>query len=128
MPYEMSLERQVKHAVETLRKMPKRRCDRSMERDLVIFWGVYRGWSYRFIADQMRQSVRTVTRRLRFFYKNPSAIFTCTVLTRHAKHFRCEFCGSQLSIKDEKAARQHVALHVVTKEAVYVNGVMKEWY
>ena len=124
----MSLEQEIKRAIETLRKMPKRRCDRSMERDLVILWGAYRGWSYRFIAGQVRQSARTVTRRLRFFYQNPSAIFTCAVLTRHTNHYRCEFCRSQLSIKDERAARQHVALHLVAKEAVYGRGVMEEWY
>ena len=95
-----------------------------MERDLVVLWGMYRGWSNTFIAKKLTSNRKSVGKRIQFFSDYPVAIFGFPVMRESPRSYVCEFCGSQLSKRSEKAAREHVAGHVVEDNKIKVYGVM----
>ena len=98
-----------------------------MERDIVVLWGMYRGWSNPVIADAVKSSVSTVERLRRRFAQDPSLVFNCPVLQQGIRGtkplWRCEFCGASLLVT-EKEAREHVAGHLFSKEILALQGVM----
>ena len=95
-----------------------------MERDIIVVWGLYRGWADTFTAKTARVHPMTIRRRKAFYAANPAALFELPILHRGLRIYRCEFCGSQIPTKSEKAAREHVAEHVLSPELVKSLGVM----
>lgn len=98
-----------------------------MERDIIIVWGMYRGWRNTAIANKLGLSAMTV-RRLRYeFGRNPALIFNLPVLYKGYKwnkvYYRCEFCGEMMVEVGEGDAREHVARHIVTGEVISMSGV-----
>ena len=97
------------------------------ERDIVVLWGMYRGWSDRSIADAIRTSDRTVRNIRNRYYSNPRMIFHHPVLHQIVRYraplWICLFCGAQLTTA-EKDAREHVAMHVMSPHVFKLLGVM----
>ncbi len=94
-----------------------------MERDIVVVWGLYRGWTVAFTAKTARAHPATIRRRRAFYAANPAALFELPILHRGLRVYRCEFCGSHIPTKSERAAREHVAEHVLSPEIVKSLGV-----
>ncbi len=98
-----------------------------MERDIIIVWGMYRGWRNAAIGKKLGLSSQTI-RRLRYeFGQNPASIFNLPVLYKGYKwnkvYYRCEFCGEMMVGVEEEEARKHVAGHIVTGEVIFMSGV-----
>ena len=120
----MLLERQVRDAQRTLAKLDsKARPTQMMERDIIVVWGLYRGWTAGFTAKNARVHPATIRRRRAFYAANPAALFELPILHRGLRVYRCEFCGSHIPTKSERAAREHVAEHVLSPEIVKSLGV-----
>jgi len=98
-----------------------------MERDIVILWGMYRGWRNAPIARKLGLSPHTVRRRRLELGRNPALIFNLPVLYKGYKwnksFYRCEFCGEMMVGVEEEEAREHVARHIVTGEVISMSGV-----
>ena len=98
-----------------------------MERDIIILWGMYRGWRNPVIANKLGLSSVTVLKRRGEFGRNPSLIFNLPVLHRgykwHKPYHRCEFCGEMMVGVEEIDARLHVARHIATEESISLAGV-----
>ena len=133
-----SMEEQVRAALTTIKEYHDRRGGSErrrssyplgMERDIVVLWGMYRGWSNRVIADATRASGRTIRRLVRRFANRPSLIFECPILHQGLRGkrrlYRCEFCGALMVISERKA-REHVASHLFPREVIAVHGVMPQ--
>jgi len=97
------------------------------ERDAVILWGMYRGWSAVVISHKIKQSSHTVRKIIQELNREPALIFRLPVLHLRYKNrdrlFTCAFCGSEMLRVRERAAREHVASHVFTKEMIREGGV-----
>ena len=95
------------------------------ERDVVIIWGTYRGWSRGVMARILRQGVPAVRERQLYLMRNPRELFNVPVMTRKVRgsehYYVCEFCDNH--ILDELKAREHVASHITTEEVIYTVGV-----
>ena len=100
-----------------------------MERDLVILYGTWRGWTIRMIADALKCSTKTVSRRRLRLLVKPKMIFMCPVLHQglrgKKKVWRCQFCSASM-LGTERKAREHVASHIVSRERIALSGVMPE--
>jgi len=130
----MQLQQQVDAALKVVASEAKSRNNKKsswypypMERDLIIVWGMYRGWRNTAIARKLGLNPTTV-RRLRYeFGQNPSSIFALPVLYKgykwHKTFYRCEFCGEMMVGVEEETAKRHVAGHVATGEAIVLSGV-----
>jgi len=129
------LQEQVKAALEVVSNETKKRNRAKhvtwypfpMERDIIIIWGMYRGWRNTAIANKLGLSARTV-RRLRYeFGRNPVLIFNLPVLYKGYKwnkpFYRCEFCGEMMVKVGEEEAREHVARHIAAREVISMSGV-----
>lgn len=97
------------------------------ERDVVILWGIYRGWSAVAIGHKVNKSADTVRRVIASFFAEPSLIFRLPVLHLSYKGqkrmFTCAFCGREMMNVREKAAREHVASHICTEWMIKEGGV-----
>jgi len=97
-----------------------------MERDIVVLWGMYRAWNDPIIGEVVGNHINTIKALRRKFMDDPSEIFRCPVLHQGIRGnkplWRCEFCGAELATT-EKKAREHVAGHVLSYEAIKLNGV-----
>ena len=121
----MRMQIQAEKALKTLRSMGTKRTAMTIERDIVVLWGIFRRWSNAGIAKMAGAGVKTIRRRKMFFTATPEAIFSLEVLYKGQRGFyRCEFCGEAMVKIPEQKAREHVAYHVVTMEAIRMNGVM----
>jgi len=98
-----------------------------MERDIVVLWGMYRGWSIPVIADATKVSRPTIERVRRRFVDNPAEVFRCPVLRKVLRGdkplWTCHFCEEEMR-GSEKKAREHVASHVLSPDIIALNGVM----
>ena len=133
----MSLRFEFERALRTIGEhgemLPKRGTYPLMaERDIIILWGTYRGWSRAVMARMLKQGAQAVRRRQLHLMLNPSELFNGPVMTRKtvgSKHiYVCEFCDRTLQVFDEERARQHVASHITTEEVVHVMDVMGNYY
>ena len=115
-----TLETQANTAIKAIADRYKRRSrassryPRPMERDLVILYGTWRGWSNLVIADALKCSAKSVSRwRLRLSTE-PKQIFRYPVLHQglrgNKKLWRCEACSASM-LGSERKAREHVAAH-----------------
>lgn len=133
--YMVQLQEQVNAALQVVASEAKKRnADKHsswypypMERDIIIVWGMYRGWRNAAIAKKVGLSAQTV-RRLRYeFGRNPALIFNLPVLYKGYKwnkpFYRCEFCGEMMVQVEEEEAKRHVAGHIATGEAIFLSGV-----
>ena len=97
------------------------------ERDVVILWGIYRGWSAVAIAHKINKSADTVRRVIASFNTVPALLFRLPVLHLSYKGqkrmFTCAFCGREMMNVREKAAREHVASHLFTERMIKEGGV-----
>ena len=130
-----SLERQAKEAMRAIADRFDRGSRTSstssmmMERDLIILYGMYHGWSNRVIAETLRCHPRTVSRHSRQLILEPKLIFRCPVLHQGLrgikKLWRCEVCSASM-LGSERKAREHVASHFFSKEMIAFRGVMPD--
>ena len=85
------------------------------ERDILVLWGIHRGWGIRAISKHIGCSTTTVWKVRDRFYKDPSEIFLNPVLSgilRAGKFvWKCEFHGLPLSGNTEHQAHIHAACH-----------------
>ena len=97
------------------------------ERDTIILWGIYQGWSAVVIGHKIKQSSHTVRKIIRQLNAEPALIFRLPVLYLRYKNrdrlFICAFCGSEMQRIREKAAREHVASHVFNEQMIKESGV-----
>ena len=97
------------------------------ERDTIILWGIYRGWSAVVIGHRIKRSSHTVRKIIQQFNAIPALMFRLPVLHLRYKNrdrlFKCAFCGREMLRVREKAAREHVASHVFTERMIKEGGV-----
>ncbi len=135
-----SLKEQVNEALDTLRanrgergisnqyvkRTPVRMM--AMDRDLVVLWAMYRGWSDAVAARESGLSPSTFDRARRRFENEPWLLFRVPILLRDIRGgkplWRCEVCDFRMLAVSEKRAREHVALHLISPLAIETNGVM----
>ena len=125
-----SVREQFNDAVKVLERYAPRRGYRSFvgERDLIILWGRYSGWSMvatARIAHCSRHTVKTVLQR---YTDRPYRLFGHPVLRRRIRAngkvwWACEFCGDEMK-GSERKAREHVASHVLPGWVIKMNGVI----
>ena len=100
-----------------------------MERDVIILYGTWRGWTNSRVADALKCSTKTVGRRRLQLLVEPRLIFLCPVLHQalrgKKKVWCCEFCSASM-LGPERNAREHVASHIVSRERIALSGVMPE--
>lgn len=131
-----SIEQQAKSAIEAIKDYHRGRGRKvrhnnvyplQMERDIVVLWGMYRGWSMPVMADAVMVSIPAIERVRRKFINEPYAIFRCPVLHKVLRAdkplWTCQFCGEQMR-EAERKAREHVASHVLSSDIIELNGVM----
>lgn len=126
----MSLSKQVKEAIETINSFPKGTAGSlSMDRDLILIWGLYRAWKEAAIAKVLRVHPTTVRRHMEKLTDHPSLMFLCPVLAKRKRYNKfvwiCEFCEEELE-GAEKQAREHVANHIYSIERIKSEGVMPD--
>ena len=132
------MERQVKTAIQTIQSYDSGRGKRIrhgasypllMERDIVVLWGMYRGWSSPAIAETAKASVSTVKRQKLMLAGEPWPIFRCLALHQGLRGrkpvYRGEFCGAMMLVS-EKKAREHVALRLSPDDMIRLHGMMRE--
>ena len=100
----------------------------AMDRDLIVLWGMFRGWSDAVAARESGLSPSTFDRARRRFEREPWLLFRVPILHRGIRGgkplWRCEVCDAQMLAVSERRAREHVALHLISPLAVVTNGVM----
>ena len=99
-----------------------------LERDIIVLWGMYRGWGDSAISKYVGCSTSTIGRVRDRFQKDPSEIFRCPVMSGILRNrkimWKCEVCGLPLLGMSERKARIHVARHFVSETEIQLNGVM----
>ena len=130
-----TLESQAKAAMKAVASLYKRglrassRYPLPMERDLIILHGMWRGWTNPMMANALKCSTKTVSRRRIQLLVEPKLIFMCPVLHQglrgKKKVWRCEFCSASM-LGSERKAREHVASHIVSRERIWLSGVMPD--
>jgi len=95
---------------------------RRAERDIIVIWGIYRGWSFTEIGRIARTSRREASNLRETFAKRPRLIFRLRILpysprSRGESYHRCGLCGEQVT-GDNKEAKRHVLLHLFASERV----------
>ena len=97
------------------------------ERDTIILWGIYRGWSAVVIGHKIKRSSYTALKIIQQFHAQPALIFRLPVLPLRYKNrdrlFTCAFCSRKMLRVREKAAREHVASHIFTEEMIKEGGM-----
>ncbi len=100
----------------------------AMDRDLVVLWAIYRGWSDAVAARESGLSPSTFDRARRRFEREPWLLFRVPILHRDIRGgkplWRCEVCDSRMLAVSERRAREHVALHLISQLAIETNGVV----
>ena len=100
----------------------------AMDRDLVVMWALYRGSSDVAAARESGLSPSTFMRTRRRFEDEPWLLFRTPILHRGIQGgkplWRCEVCDARMLAVSERRAREHVALHFVSKLAIVTSGVM----
>ena len=88
----------------------------SEEDQLLIVWGVYRGWHIKKIAEKLPAARDTVWRYQRAWEDDPTLLLQLPVLTQISdSKFRCEVRGETRPTKTK--IYRHVLAHVVLMEA-----------
>ena len=96
---------------------------------LIIIWSMYQGWSMAYTGRQLKCTAESVAKLRRAVSGHPQIIFMFPVLyqgilgSSRKPLFKCLLCGNLMPTTELKA-RTHVALHVVTREAIAMYGVM----
>ena len=123
------LEKQVESALRVLAQYKGAARDFVAERHLVVLWGLWRGWSARVTARKLGVHPSTIHRDRKRFNTDPSKIFWLPVLHKALRGnkplWTCLFCGEEMRGR-ERPAREHVARHVVSLEALAMYGVMPD--
>ena len=104
----------------------KRKSILQAERDTVILWGLYRGWSGTTIGHRLGMSTWYALKFIRQFYDYPALIFRLPVLHLRYRNrdrlFTCAFCGREMLKVREKAAREYVASHIFSEQEIREGG------
>ena len=127
------MRKQYKEAMLEIENQPRRKGGKFIrhilpaERNAVILWGIYQGWSAVVIGHKIKQSSHTVQKIIQQLNAEPALIFRLPVLYMRYKNrdrlFICAFCGSEMLKIREKTAREHVASHVFTEQMIKEGGV-----
>ncbi len=127
------MRKQYKEAMLEIENQPRRKGGKFIrrilpaERDTIILWGIYQGWSAVVIGHKIKQSSHTVRKIIRQLNAEPALMFRLPVLHQryknHDRLFICAFCGSEMLKIREKTAREHVASHVFTEQMIKEGGV-----
>lgn len=108
------------HSVQEILASREERKDRrgarlSEEDQLLIVWGVYRGWHIKKIAEKLPAMRGTVWRYQRMWEDDPTLLLQLPVLTQISdSKFRCQLCGETRPTKTK--IYRHVLAHVVPME------------
>ena len=102
-----------------------------MQRDTLILWGMYNGWSTAVIVRRTGLGIRTVLASIERFRSQPWLIFRVPVLLKvgsgRRPFWRCEACNTRLPNISEHRAMAHVAGHFISPLDLKTNGVMNPW-
>ena len=125
-----SLEQQAQRAQQIIKEGGLRQ--HPAERDIIVLWGMYRGWGVTAMSKRIGGSATTVRKVRTGFHKDPSEIFRLPVMSgilhRNKTTWKCEACGLPLLGMSEQKARTHVARHFVPDMVIQLNGVMPKAY
>ena len=84
----------------------------SVEDQLLIVWGTYKGWNRKRIAEKIPASRTTVWRHQRLWEEEPTLLLDLPILAQLSEsRFRCEICGE--TRKTGTKIYRHVLAHVV---------------
>ena len=84
----------------------------SVEDQLLIVWGTYKGWNRKRIAEKITASRLTVWRHQRLWEEEPTLLLDLPILAQLSEsRFRCEICGERR--KTRTKIYRHVLAHVV---------------
>ncbi len=102
------------------------------ERDIVIIWGIYRGWTARAIGSKTGLHKKTIKYRRNLLLSEPSRLFNLHRLmdkriVRRSREpiYKCLFCHREMREITEKKAREHVAGHLLSADKIKELGVME---
>jgi len=97
-----------------------------VERDIVVLWSLYRGWSASVTADLIGGRYHMVARRRKHYRDHPDDLFKLPLMRQAVRYgrtiYECAFCGSVL-MTTEGDARSHVAGHVLPAEVLAMHGM-----
>ena len=134
----MRLQQQFRNAVKLIEGYPEKqlsgRYPHSVERDIIILYGLWNGWNASSIGKYCRLQAPSVRRHIHRLQTTPGALFKLPILftglVGGKRVFRCEFCGNSQYEKDttEERARLHVARHVTTEEYIQTFRVRGSGY
>lgn len=92
------------------------------EGDTVILWGLFRGWSSVVIGHKIKRSSHTFRQVVQQFHLEPALMFRLPVLHQRYKNrdrlFTCAFCGREMLNVRERAAREHLASHILPEQLI----------
>ena len=123
-----SLEQQVERALELFRRNGKGAARKfRLERDIVIVWSIYRQWTVDATARALGVHLSTAGRHRRAISSFPPRLCFLPLLRQSVRADRtlwtCEICGAEMRGR-ERAARKHVALHVVPPWIITTIGLL----
>ena len=134
----MRLEQQFQNAAKLIKSHPGEqllgRYPYPVERDIIILYGLWNGWTPGTIGHHCRLKAPAVRRHIERLQSNPGMLFKLPILftgmVGGRRVFRCEFCGNSQYEKDttEERARLHVARHVTTEDYIQTLGVRGTGY
>ena len=134
----MRMQRQFRDAVNIIKSDPKQKFQAGhpykTERDIIILYGLWRGWSPASIGRYCKLSSKSVKKHMNRLQSNPGDLFKLPVLftgmVGGKRIFRCEFCGNAKLAEEtsEERARIHVARHVTSEEMIKMYGVRGTGY
>ena len=100
------------------------------ERDIIILYGLWRGWSPALIGRYCKPSSKSVRKHTIRVQSNPGVLFKLPILftgmVGGKRIYRCEFCGNAQYA--EERARIHVARHVTSEDFIHIVGVRGSGY
>ena len=123
-----SLERQVERALELFGRNGKGAARKfRLERDLVVVWSLYRHWTVDATARVLGVHPSTARRYQRAIWSFPPRLCFLPLLRQSVKAdktlWTCEICGAEMRCR-ERAARKHVALHVIPPWIITTFGLL----
>ena len=97
-----------------------------MERDIIILYGLSRGWGDVDASRKAHCRLDSARTRRQFLFDHPWEIFRLPVLHMTPSTYRCWVCGTHMRTRFPDAARRHVARHFLAREFIQHHGVISE--
>ena len=134
----MRIERQFRDTAKILKDHPRNqfsgRHPYPVERDIIVLYGLWKGWTPGAIGRFCRIKAPSVRKHILRLQSAPGDLFglqlLSVVMVGSKRAFRCEFCGDTKFEKDitEEAVRIHVARHVIPEYFIQTVGVRGSGY